>query len=178
MVFRPFVPTCMSMDWTIASIAAAWAIILGGAGGALTDIGQWYRNLAKPHWQPPDWLFGPAWTAILGLAGWSFYIGLTKAPDPQAQLVIASLFAANFVLHFLWSPLFFKLKRPDWALAENVLLWLSVASLVIVLPRVSSSSFAGWLNVPYFVWVSFAFILNWKIVKLNAPFGRKSVAAD
>jgi translocator protein len=168
----------MSMDWTIASIAAAWAIILGGAGGALTDIGQWYRNLVKPHWQPPDWLFGPAWTAILGLAGWSFYIGLTNAPDPQAQLVIASLFAANFVLHFLWSPLFFKLKRPDWALAENVLLWLSVASLVTVLPRVSGSSFAGWLNVPYFVWVSFAFILNWKIVKLNAPFGRKPVAAD
>jgi tryptophan-rich sensory protein len=39
-----------------------------------------------------------------------------------------------------------------------------------VLPRLAGDSFAGWLNVPYFVWVSFAFVLNWKIVKLNAPF--------
>ncbi|MGY6551847.1 MAG: TspO/MBR family protein [Erythrobacter sp.] len=162
------------MDWTIASIAAAWAIILGGAGGALTDIGQWYRNLNKPSWQPPDWLFGPAWTTILALAGWSFYIGLTQAPTPQAKLIIASLFGANFVLHFLWSPLFFKLKRPDWALAENIFLLLSVAALVTVLPRVSGSTFAGWLNVPYFTWVSFAFLLNWKIVKLNAPFGQQN----
>lgn len=166
------------MDWTIALIAAAWAVILGGAGGALTEIGPWYRNLAKPRWQPPDWAFGPAWTIILGLSGWSLYIALTQAPDAQAQRIVASLFAANFVLHFLWSPLFFKLKRPDWALAENVLLWLSVASLVVVLPRVAGTSLAGWLNVPYLAWVSFAFVLNWKIVQLNAPFGAKRRAVD
>jgi tryptophan-rich sensory protein len=158
------------MDWTSALIAAAWAIILGGAGGLLTDIGSWYRNLRKPPWQPPDWLFGPAWTTILGLAGWSFYIGLTSAPTPGARAGIIALFATNFVLHFLWSPLFFKLRRPDWALAENVLLWSSVLGLMTVLPRLAGDSFAGWLNVPYFVWVSFAFVLNWKIVKLNAPF--------
>lgn len=163
------------MDWTAALIAAAWAIILGGAGGALTNIGQWYRDLKKPRWQPPDWLFGPAWTLILGLAGWSFYIGLTQAPTPEARTAVFALFGVNFVLHFLWSPLFFKLKRPDWALAENVLLWCSVAALLVALPRVSEDRFAGWLNVPYFTWVSFAFILNWEIVKLNAPFGRERV---
>ena len=158
------------MDWTAASIAAAWAIILGGAGGALTDIGQWYRELKKPRWQPPDWLFGPAWTVILGLAGWSFYVALTAAPTAEARMAVYALFGVNFVLHFIWSPLFFKLRRPDWALAENVLLLASVAALVIVLPRVSGGSFAGWLNLPYFTWVSFALFLNWTIVKLNAPF--------
>jgi tryptophan-rich sensory protein len=111
---------------------------------------------------------------ILGLAGWSFYVGLTNAPSPEARMAVFALFGANFVLHFLWSPLFFKLKRPDWALAENILLWLSVTALMVVLPRVAEDSFAGWLNVPYFVWVSFAFVLNWKIVKLNAPFGKPS----
>lgn len=160
----------MDIDWTSAIIAAAWAIILGGAGGALTDIGQWYRDLNKPRWQPPDWLFGPAWTVILALAGWSFYVGLTTAPTPAARVTVFALFGANFVFHFLWSPLFFKLKRPDWALMENIFLWLSVTSLMVVLPRLLGDSFAGWLNVPYFVWVSFAFLLNWKIVKLNAPF--------
>lgn len=167
----------MDIDWTPALIAAGWAIILGGAGGALTDIGQWYRDLNKPSWQPPDWLFGPAWTIILGLAGWSFYIGLTQAPTPEARAGVWALFAANFVLHFLWSPLFFKLKRPDWALAENVVLWLSVAGLLTLLPRLVGDSFAGWLNLPYFVWVSFAFLLNAKIVQLNRPFGKETTAA-
>jgi tryptophan-rich sensory protein len=162
------------MEWTPALIAAAWAVLLGGAGGALTDIGQWYRDLRKPSWQPPDWLFGPAWTTILGLAGWSLYLAITNASSVEAQGVIAALFAANFVLHFLWSPLFFKLQRPDWALAENVFLWLSVGALLTVVPRVSGSTLAGWLIVPYFVWVSFAFMLNWKIVQLNAPFGQRT----
>jgi len=162
----------MDIDWTSAAIAAAWAILLGGAGGALTDIGPWYRELRKPRWQPPDWLFGPAWTVILALSGWSFYIGLTQAPSPQALAHVWGLFAVNFALHFAWSPLFFKLKRPDWALGENIFLWLSVLSLVVLLPRNIGNSLGGWLNVPYFVWVSFAFLLNLRIVQMNRPFAR------
>ncbi|MEL6878649.1 MAG: TspO/MBR family protein, partial [Pseudomonadota bacterium] len=125
----------IDMDWTLAIIAALWAIILGGAGGALTEIGQWYRELKKPSWQPPDWLFGPAWTIILGLSAWSLYLGWSSAPSPADQRIIAALFGVNFALHLAWSPLFFKVKRPDWALFENVFLWLSVLSLCVVLPR-------------------------------------------
>ncbi len=166
----------MDDSWTPIFIAAGWAIVLGGVGGAMTDVGQWYRDLRKPPWQPPDWLFGPAWTVILGLAGWSFYIGLTEAPTPEARAAVWALFGANFVLHFLWSPLFFKLKRPDWALAENVLLLLSVAALLVGLPRLVGDSFPGWLIVPYFTWASFAFLLNLKIVQLNRPFGAAAAA--
>ena len=166
----------MDTSWTPILIAAGWAIVLGCVGGAMTDVGQWYRDLRKPPWQPPDWLFGPAWTVILGLAGWSFYIGLTAAPTPEALAAVWALFGANFVLHFLWSPLFFKLKRPDWALAENVLLLLSVAALLVGLPRLVGDSFPGWLIVPYFTWVSFAFLLNLKIVQLNRPFGMVAAA--
>jgi len=85
------------------------------------------------------------------------------------RTIIGALFAGNFVLHFAWSPLFFKIKRPDWALVENIFLWLSVLSLCLFLP--AYSSFAAWLNVPYICWVSFAFLLNWKVVQLNRPFG-------
>lgn len=159
----------MEINWELAVMAAAWAIILGGTGGALTEIGEWYRNLNKPSWQPPDWLFGPAWTVILGLAGWSFYLAAKEAVTLNDAFIIGGLFAANFVLHLLWSPLFFKAKRPDWALYENVFLWLSVLSLCLVLPQYST--FAAWLNVPYMCWVSFAFLLNWKVVQLNKPFG-------
>ncbi len=156
------------MDWTIVWLAVGWAVILGGAGGYLTDIGPWYYNLRKPSWQPPDWLFGPAWTVILGLSAWSLYLGFAAAPYTFDRTLILALFAVNFVLHLAWSPLFFKAKRPDWALVENVFLWLSVLALCLVLPRYSS--LAGWLNAPYLAWVSFAFMLNWKIVQLNRPF--------
>ncbi len=161
------------MDWTLAIIAALWAIILGGAGGLLTEIGEWYRELNKPSWQPPDWLFGPAWTIILGLSAWSLYLAWTNAPSPADQRIIAGLFGMNFALHLAWSPLFFKAKRPDWALFENAFLWLSVLSLVLVLPNYSA--LAGWLNAPYLAWVTFAAFLNWKIVQLNRPFGSGAV---
>lgn len=74
----------------------------------------------------------------------------------------------NGLLHFLWSPLFFMARRPDWALIEVPLLWLSVLALCVFLR--DWSVLASWLIVPYLVWVSFAAILNAKIVHLNSPF--------
>ena len=148
--------------------AAAWAILLGGAGGLLTEIGPWYRDLRKPHWQPPDWLFGPAWTLILGLAAWAAVLawnGATTAADRQLILI---LYAINFACHLAWSPLFFKLKRPDWALVEVVFLWASLVALVVGLWPISH--FASLLIVPYLLWVSFAAWLNSAIVRLNRPF--------
>lgn len=164
----------MDINWTLALVAASWAIILGGAGGLLTDIGEWYRNLNKPSWQPPDWLFGPAWTLILGLSGWSLYLAVSGAQTSSDVMFIGVLFGINFILHLAWSPLFFKIKRPDWALFENVFLWLSVLSLCLFLP--SYSTLAGWLNVPYICWVSFALLLNLEIVRRNRPFGDASAS--
>ena len=151
-----------------AITAIAWAVILGGAGGLVTEIGPWYRALKKPVFQPPDWLFGPAWTVILGLAAWAGYLGYMGASDRTGRTVVIVLFVANFVAHFLWSPLFFKLKRPDWALFEVTFLWLSVLALSIFLRPYSV--LASWLIVPYLAWVSFAAILNFAIVRLNRPF--------
>jgi len=78
-------------------------------------------------------------------------------------------FAANAFLNTLWSLLFFRLKRPDLALYEVAFLWLSVLGLILLLKRASHT--AAWLLVPYIAWVSFASLLNWTIVQLNAPFG-------
>lgn len=153
---------------TIAFIL--WAVILGGAGGVLTTIGPWYRDLAKPSWQPPDWLFGPAWTLILGLAAYAGILAWDGAEADSDRTAIIILFAVNFVFHFLWSPLFFNLRRPDWALIEVVFLWFSVLALCVGLRPFSE--LASWLIVPYFAWVSFAALLNRQIVRLNAPFGR------
>ena len=79
------------------------------------------------------------------------------------------MFALNAILNVAWSLFFFRLHRPDWALAENVLLWLSVLALIVVLAPFSPVS--SCLLAPYLVWVSIAAFLNWTIVRLNAPFG-------
>lgn len=148
--------------------AILWALLLAGAGGALTTIGPWYRNLKKPSWQPPDWLFGPAWTLILSAAAWAAILAWEGATSPRDQMIVIGLYAANFVFHFLWSPLFFALKRPDWALRESFFLWASVVGLCVgVLPF---STLASALLAPYVLWVTFATYLNYEIVRLNGPF--------
>ncbi len=152
--------------------AIAWAVILGLGGGLLTKIGDWYHNLEKPSWQPPDWLFGPAWTIILGLGGWAFVLSWNGAATDAERTFLIALYLVNGVFHFLWSPLFFTIKRPDWALIEVPFLWASVLALCVFLRPMSE--IASWLIVPYLVWVSFAAILNWKIVQLNKPFGAAS----
>ncbi|MFM9977977.1 MAG: TspO/MBR family protein [Sphingomonadaceae bacterium] len=145
--------------------AIAWSVILGGVGGLLTEIGPWYRNLRKPSFQPPDWLFGPAWTIILGLAAWAAVLAYEGATDDAGRTTVIILYALNFIGHLLWSPLFFRWKRPDWALIEVVFLWGSVLALCVMLRPYSV--LASWLIVPYLIWVSFAAILNLAIVRLN-----------
>jgi benzodiazapine receptor len=152
-------------------VAALAALALAGAGGLLTEVGPWYRALRKPRLQPPDWLFGPAWTLILGMAAASGVLAWQGTHDRAAHVRIVVLFAANALFHLLWSPLFFKIKRPDWALVEVTFLWCSILALVIGLAPYSAA--ASWLCVPYLVWVSFAAWLNYAIVSLNKPFGRE-----
>lgn len=152
----------------LAAIAAALFLTIGG--GLLTPVGEWYRTLRKPAWNPPNWVFGPAWTIILGLWAWAGVLAWRGAIDDGGRTAVLTLFGVNAVCHFLWSPLFFKLRRPDWALVEVVFLWASLVALLVGLRQFSV--LASWLIVPYFVWVSFAACLNGVIVRLNRPFGR------
>jgi benzodiazapine receptor len=153
-------------------VASVLVILVLAVGGWTTTVGAWYRDLRKPSWNPPDWVFGPAWTVILALAAWSGVSAWTSAVDDRpGRVLILSLFALNIALHMLWSPLFFALKRPDWALVEVPFLWLSIAALMFAVGRYSS--LAVGLLVPYLLWVSFAAFLNLKIVRLNRPFGER-----
>jgi tryptophan-rich sensory protein len=150
--------------------ATGVTIVVLGVGGAMTSVGPWYQNLRKPVWNPPNWVFGPAWTIILGLAAWAGVDAWDNTNDPESQTIILSLFGVNIVLHMLWSPLFFNLRRPDWALIEVPFLWLSILALIIGLAPLSQIS--TWALLPYLLWVTFAAFLNLVIVRLNRPFGR------
>ena len=162
------------MTWSLA-VALLGAVLLSAAGGLATSIGPWYRNLSKPTWQPPDWLFGPDWTIILGLAAWSASLAWEAAPTPDLARKVIILFSVNALLHFAWSPLFFRLRRPDWAFYEVIFLWASVLALVIGVAPLSA--LAAWCVVPYLLWVTFAAYLNLTVVRLNRPFGAQAQAA-
>ncbi len=149
-------------------IAAAAAFAVAVLGGLMTDIGPWYLSLKQPPWKPPDWLFGPAWTVIYALTAIAGVKAWRLAPDRLSRDTLLVLFSANAFLNVFWSLLYFRLKRPDWALYEVVFLWLSVLALVVVLSRYSRAS--GWLLLPYLVWVAFAGVLNAVTAQLNGPF--------
>ena len=155
--------------WKPIGAAALAAMAVGALGALTTELGSWYYNLQKPSWQPPDWLFGPVWTMIFGLAALAGVLYWRLETGREARLQILAAFALNAFLNTLWSLLFFRIKRPDLALDEVGLLWLSIILLIELLRRRSAA--AAWLLVPYVVWVSFAAYLNWTIVQLNAPFG-------
>jgi tryptophan-rich sensory protein len=149
-------------------VAAIWGVVVAVAGALLTDIGPWYQLLRVPRWKPPDWAFGPVWTLIFTLAATAGVYAWRSAPTVADRQWLLALFAANGALNILWSLLFFRLRRPDWALYEVPFLWLSVLAMIVVMSRYCRP--ALWLLLPYLVWVSVASVLNATIVKMNGPF--------
>jgi benzodiazapine receptor len=154
--------------WTLIIVATVIVALVAVLGGLATEIGAWYEGLRFPPWRPPNWIFGPAWTVIFLLTATSGVLAWEQAPDDGVRLNLLVLFLVNAVLNVVWSPLFFKLRRPDWALVELVFLWLSILSLIVAIGAISS--FAAALLAPYLAWVTFAGILNRKMVELNRPF--------
>lgn len=151
--------------WIPVIIAASAAIVVAVLGASMTDLGPWYHGLKKPSWQPPDILFGPAWTLIFALAAVSGITAWRAAQTDASREWIIGLFAINGTLNILWSALFFRLERPDWSLIEGAFLWVSVLVPIIVFARYSKTASA--LLLPYLAWVTFALALNHKVAELN-----------
>ncbi|MCM8556518.1 TspO/MBR family protein [Sphingomicrobium sediminis] len=160
----------MHKSWMLPIVVAGIAAFAVAAlGGTITDLGAWYQALEKPSWSPPDALFPIAWTVIFALIAISAVSAWKNTPGTRQGDIVIGLFAFNGFLNILWSLIFFRMQRPDWAFAELLLLWLSVGALMLYCGRFSSLS--RWLLLPYLGWVTFAGWLNWKIIELNGPFG-------
>ncbi|WP_300556086.1 TspO/MBR family protein [Limnohabitans sp. Rim8] len=142
-----------------------------GIGAALSELGPWYFALKHPPWKPPDAAFGAIWSTIFTLCAISAWLAWQAADTLALRRRVLYLFGVNAVLNVLWSALYFKLQRPDWALFEVVFLWLSILALVMGLWRMSR--WASLLLVTYWIWVSIAAVLNVQTVMLNGPFGPK-----
>lgn len=146
-------------------LAAGAAIVVSMLGMLSTTLDGWYYGLVKPSWQPPDWVFGPVWTLIYALAALAAVSAWRGARSPTARIRVLSLFMINGALNVLWSLLFFRLQRPDWAMIEVVFLWLSILALILGLRPLSKAT--TWLLLPYLAWVAFAAMLNAAVLRLN-----------
>ena len=128
-------------------------------------MGDWYAALHKPSWNPPPWVFGPAWTFLyitMAVAAWLVW----REGGWKAQRRALGLFIVQWFLNALWTPLFFGAHRPGVAFGEIVLLWLAIAATLVAFWLVKKA--AGLLLVPYLAWVSFAAALNFTIWRLNS----------
>jgi tryptophan-rich sensory protein len=155
----------------IASLAAAvLACVLVGASGSVftaTGLESWYGTLERPALTPPDWLFGPVWTALfslMGVAAWLVWRAL-PGPDARAARLALGAFAVQFALNVAWSAAFFGARSVVGGLAVVALLWVAIAATLAAFARVDRRAAA--LLVPYLAWVSFAAYLNAAIWALN-----------
>ncbi len=144
--------------WLALTFAAA-------AMGGIVMPGEWYASLEKPSWNPPNWIFGPVWTALYILMAVAAWLVWTRG-GWTTQMRPLTLFLVQLTLNAAWTPLFFGIKNPGLAFAEIILLWLAIAATLIVFRPVSRT--AAWLLAPYLAWVSFALWLNFTLWQLNS----------
>jgi translocator protein len=149
-------------------VAVGIMVLVALLGGVITQLGPWYEGLKKPSWQPPGPAFGIIWSAIYLLTASSAVLAWRTTSNGDDGRKLIALFGINCVLNLMWSFLFFQLQRPDWALYQVGVFWISILALIIFIwPR---SKFASLLLLPYIVWVSIASFLNLAVVQLNGPF--------
>ena len=147
-------------------IAIATTEIAGGVSGFLTfdSIKNWYSTLNKPFFNPPDFIFGPVWVILYLLMGISLFIIWKEAPGTSRTRAFL-VFGIQLFLNFWWSIFFFTFKRPDLAMVEIVCLWLVIVWMIWVFRQLKPV--AGYLQIPYLLWVTFASVLNAAIYLLN-----------
>jgi len=144
----------------------AWLALCFAASGTAVFVstGGWYADLHKPLWNPPAWVFAPAWTLLyvmMAVAAWLVW----REGGWKAHRRALGLFVLQWLLNALWTPLFFGMHRPELALAEIIMLWCVLAATLVSFWRVRRA--AGFLLMPYLAWVSFAAMLNFTIWQMN-----------
>jgi benzodiazapine receptor len=125
---------------------------------------EWFRQLRKPPWNPPNRVFAPVWTVLYTLMAVAAWLVWNKGGFAGGGLALA-LFGIQLVLNAAWSWLFFGRHRPDRALVDIALLWFALLATVIAFLQIDQ--LAGVLLIPYLAWVSFASLLNFSIWRLN-----------
>jgi len=144
----------------------ALCLAISGIGGAVTrlSVHDWYQDLDKPPFTPPDWAFAPVWIALYFSMGISAWLVWWRAEDHNRRIAMTA-FGGQLALNLAWSFIFFGAQSIGWAAIELVVLWSAVVVTIYLFWKIDR--LAGGLLVPYFIWTSYAFALNVSIYVLN-----------
>ena len=160
------------MEGTIVEILKLFFSILicqfaGLIGSFFTfrSIPTWYKNLKKPSFAPPNWIFAPVWVTLYALMGISVFIILRADLSNLSVQLALLIFGVQLALNVLWSFVFFKLRSLRGGFITIVVLWIAI--FLTILSFLNISLFAALLLVPYIIWSSFAAVLNYSISMLN-----------
>jgi len=158
------------MFWLTFCIFFA-ACLGAGVTGGLFPPGPWYRQLAKPSWTPPDWVFPVTWMVL--------YVCMAAAAARVAMMpgngIALAFWAMQIAFNGLWTPVFFGLRKIRLGMAVVGVLWFSVGSTMIALWQVDL--IAGLLFVPYLIWVTIAASLNAAVWWMNPEEARRPTPA-
>lgn len=149
----------------LVSITLCEAVGIVSSLFTFSSVITWYPLLNKPSFNPPNWVFGPAWTILYALMGISLYLVWKKGTKNKKVIEVLKVFFVQLAFNFSWSLVFFGLQSPLLALIVILLLWTSIAYTIILFQKISKT--AALLLYPYIAWVSFAVLLNLSIVLLN-----------
>lgn len=149
----------------LASAAAIFAAATIGNLATMPAIPTWYAGLAKPAFNPPDWLFGPVWGLLYAMMAVAFWriLRLPRAADGRTAAIVA--FLVQIALNAFWSVAFFGARSPAFGLLVIAALWCAIVAAIALFGRMDRR--AAWLLSPYLAWVSFAALLNGWIWALN-----------
>ena len=149
------------MDW-LTFFIFLMACFVAASTGSLFPTDDWYKSLKKPLWNPPDWLFPIAWSILYVMIA---FVGMRISQAANEFRFAVALWALQISLNTIWTPVFFGLHKIRLAMGFMIGLWSTV--LAMVLSYWYIDVLASALLIPYFLWVSFAAVLNYKIMSLN-----------
>ncbi|WP_372370063.1 TspO/MBR family protein [Candidatus Uabimicrobium sp. HlEnr_7] len=128
------------------------------------SVKTWYQTLKKPAWNPPDWIFAPVWSTLFLLMAISIWLIWLKREEHKIEKQI-TLFSIQLITNILWSTLFFGMQNPDLAFVGIIVLIIAIIATMVAFLEINKT--AGYLMIPYILWVIFAAFLNVTICWLN-----------
>ena len=152
--------------WKIAVLCILAVEVVGNASGLVTfaSIKGWYAMLERPPGTPPNGTFGPVWGLLFGLMGFALALVISRGSGQDRKIALR-WFLIQFLLNIAWTPAFFGWHRMDVALVIICMLIFAVALTVRHFGKIDR--LAGWLLVPYLLWVAYACYLNAGFLLLN-----------
>lgn len=149
----------------LVSILVSQLAGIVGSVFTASQIEDWYLYLAKPSFNPPNWLFGPVWIILYTLMGISLYLIWSKGYKNKNIKYGVNVFFVHLFINSLWSIVFFGLHQLGAALVIIIGLWLMIIYLISLFWKIEKT--AAYLLIPYLLWVTFASFLNFSIWQLN-----------